>query len=200
MTAEERKRGEITRQRDLREASTPQGLFSEPVIFTIVIFEIVIAKNFVSANSAVIRPIIIRSVILAQHIYDIHDFYKQVVRRLTTVILKQNTSRLLQRQRLEEISDDLLSPFCSSNHGQDIRYDGGERLRRFVFQQVERGGEGEILGILRWVKPNNDQDHCIAQKSVDSFSFGRRRSLLGVSATSKRRERGSSKPRRRLSR
>ena len=76
----------------------------------------------------------------------------------------------------------------------------GERLQRFVFQQVERGGEGEILGILRWVKPNNDQDHCIAQKSVDSFSFGRRRSLLGVSATSKRRERGSSKPRRRLSR
>ena len=50
MTAEERKRGEITRQRDLREASTPQGLFSEPVIF-----KIVIAKNFVSANSDVIR-------------------------------------------------------------------------------------------------------------------------------------------------
>ena len=198
MTAEERKRGEITRQRDLREASTPQGLFSEPVIFTIVIFEIVIAKNFVSANSAVIRPIIIRSVILAQHIYDIHDFYKQVVRRLTTVILKQNTSRFLQRQRLEEISDDL--PFVAAIMVKTSDMMEGERLQRFVFQQVERGGEGEILGILRWVKPNNDQDHCIAQKSVDSFSFGRRRSLLGVSATSKRRERGSSKPRRRLSR
>ena len=198
MTAEERERGEITRQRDLREASTPQGLFSEPVIFTIVIFEIVIAKNFVSANSAVIRPIIIRSVILAQHIYDIHDFYKQVVRRLTTVILKQNTSRFLQRQRLEEISDDL--PFVAAIMVKTSDMMEGERLQRFVFQQVERGGEGEILGILRWVKPNNDQDHCIAQKSVDSFSFGRRRSLLGVSATSKRRERGSSKPRRRLSR
>ena len=138
MTAEERKRGEITRQRDLREASTPQGLFSEPVIFTIVIFEIVIAKNFVSANSAVIRPIIIRSVILAQHIYDIHDFYKQVVPRLTTVILKQNTSRFLQRQRLEEISDDLLSPFCSSNHGQDIRYDGGGKVTKVC---ISTGGE-----------------------------------------------------------
>ena len=138
MTAEERERGEITRQRDLREASTPQGLFSEPVIFTIVIFEIVIAKNFVSANSAVIRPIIIRSVILAQHIYDIYDFYKQVVRRLTTVILKQNTSRLLQRQRLEEISDDLLSPFCSSNHGQDIRYDGGGKVTKVC---ISTGGE-----------------------------------------------------------
>ena len=136
MTAEERKRGEITRQRDLREASTPQGLFSGPVIFKIVIFEIVIAKNFVSANSAVIRPIIIRSVILAQHIYDIHDFYKQVVRRLTTVILKQNTSRFLQR--LEEISDDLPSPFCSSNHGQDIRYDGGGKVTKVC---ISTGGE-----------------------------------------------------------
>ena len=182
----------------MREASTPQGLFSEPVIFKIVIFEIVIAKNFVSANSAVIRPIIIRSVILAQHIYDIHDFYKQVVRRLTTVILTQNTSRFLQRQRLEEISDDL--PFVAAIMVKTSDMMEGERLQRFVFQQVERGGEGEILGILRWVKPNNDQDHCIAQKSVDSLSFGRRRSLLGVSATSKRRERGSSKPRRRLSR
>ena len=133
MTAEERKRGEITRQRDLREASTPQGLFSEPVIF-----KIVIAKNFVSANSAVIRPIIIRSMILAQHIYDIHDFYKQVVRRLTTVILKQNTSRFLQPQRLEEISDDLLSPFCSSNHGQDIRYDGGGKVTKVC---ISTGGE-----------------------------------------------------------
>ena len=114
----------------MREASTPQGLFSEPVIF-----KIVIAKNFVSTNSAVIRPIIIRSVILAQHIY---DFYKQVVRRLTTVILKQNTSRLLQRQRLEEISDDLLSPFCSSNHGQDIRYDGGGKVTKVC---ISTGGE-----------------------------------------------------------